>query len=240
MAIIVLQHSDICGAGRLGMTLRDHGFKMDIRRVHAGDRVPTDFEGVDGVMSLGGPQNVGEDHPFMEREYAFLKEAHERQLPVVGICLGAQMIAHALGGDVAKMAAPEVGFPAMDIGPVGQTDTILAGVAWRSHQFQAHGYEVTKLPAGATLLASSAKCKVQAFRAGMRTYGFQFHPECDKGMARAIATDSAEFLHSAGLTKDEFEKQMAAHYDEFARLSDRMCVNIATALIPRYASAVRV
>ena len=55
------------------MTLRDGGFKMDIRRLHAGDAVPTDFEGVDGVVSLGGPQNVGEDHAFMEREYAFLK-----------------------------------------------------------------------------------------------------------------------------------------------------------------------
>ena len=176
----------------------------------------------------------------MEREYAFLKEAHERQLPVVGICLGAQMIAHALGGDVAKMAAPEVGFPAMDIGPVGQTDTILAGVAWRSHQFQGHGYEVTKLPAGAALLASTAKCKVQAFRVGMRTYGFQFHPECDKPMARAIATENVESLNAAGITRDEFEKEMATHYDEFARLSDRICVNIATTLIPRVASAVRV
>lgn len=240
MAIIVLQHSDKCGPGRLGMTLRDHGFKLDIRRLNAGDPLPVDYDNADAVVSLGGPQNVGEEHAFMEPEYAYLKGAHERHLPLVGICLGAQMIAHALGGEVSRMPAPEVGFPVMEIGPVGQTDTILAGVAWRSHQFQAHGYEVSKLPAGATLLASTVRCKVQAFRAGMRTYGFQFHPECDQPMARAIATDSVEFLNAAGVTKDEFEKDMSAHYSEFARLSDRICVNIATALIPRVASAVRV
>lgn len=222
------------------MTLRDNGFRLDIRRLHAGDRVPADFDNVDAVVSLGGPQNVGEEHAFMEREYAYLKAAHERQLPLVGICLGAQMIAHALGGQVTKMASPEVGFPAMNILPAGQTDTILGGVAWKSPQFQAHAYEVSKLPTGASVLASSDKCKVQVYRVGMRTYGFQCHPECDQPMARAIALDAPECLHGAGLTKEEFERQMEREYPVFARLSDRICVNIATMLIPRYASKVLV
>lgn len=222
------------------MTLRDHGFRLDIRRLNAGDAVPRDFDDVDGVISLGGPQNVGEEHPFMEAEYAYLKEAHERQLPLVGICLGAQMIAHALGGTVAKMASPEMGFGTLEIGPVGQTDTILGGVAWKSAQLQHHAYEVSKLPAGASLLASSAKCKVQAYRIGMRTYGFQFHPECDQPMAKALLTDCADDLHAGGLTAEEFGRQLEVKYPEYARLSDRICVNIATALIPRFASAVRV
>lgn len=243
MAILVLQHSNACGPGRLGMTLRDHGFRLDIRRLHEGDVPPVDFDDVDAVVSLGGPQNVGgegADHAFMVREYAYLKEAHHRQLPLVGICLGAQMIAHALGGEVTKMPSPEVGFPLMNILPAGQTDTILAGVAWRSPQFQAHAYEVSKLPPGGALLASSDKCKVQVYRVGMRTYGFQCHPECDQPMAREIALGSPECLHGAGLTAEEFERQMDREYAKYARLSDRICVNIANMLIPRYASKVLV
>jgi len=120
MAIIVFQHDDRNAAGRLGLTLRDHGFKLDIRRLHRGDAVPPDFDEVEGVLSLGGKPNVDDPrdmHPWMDAELAFLREAHARALPVVGICLGHQLIAAALGGEVAKADKPEAGFVRVRLTP---------------------------------------------------------------------------------------------------------------------------
>lgn len=239
MAIIVLQHSDLGGPGRLGMTLRDHGHRLDIRRPDkAGDgAIPADFDNVDGVVALGGPQDVDGDRsrwPWMTREMEFLAEAHARQLPVIGLCLGHQMLAAALGGEIAPMPAPECGFCDLDITPPGQIDPILAGLRWRSPQFQSHAREVAKAPPGASVLASSAKCKVQAMRAGLRTYSFQFHFELDRAGVDAYARHDAStgFLGRAGLNADTVMKQADAQYAVYARLSDRLCVNLATHLMP--------
>ena len=233
MAIIVFQHSSRCRPGRLGATLRDHGFTLDIRRLDEGDPIPPDFDNVEGVVALGGPQNVGEGHAWMEREAEYLREAHERDLPVIGICLGAQMIASALGGEVGPMqGAGEIGFTDVELSPIAHTDTIMAGIAWRSPQFQKHKFEITSLPDGATCLASSSACKVQAFRTGMRTYGFQYHFEADMDMIREFTEESVGDLHAAGLTTDEFKAQCDEKYEMFARLSDRLSVNLATFLWP--------
>lgn len=239
MPILVFQHSDLSTPGRLGLTLRDHGAKLRIIRPDRGETMPTDLDDVDGVISLGGPQNVDEHRanpsrwPWMEREIAILREAHARQMPVVGLCLGSQMLAAALGGEVTPMPKPEMGFCEIQILPAGQTDTVLSGVAWRSRTLQVHGREVSKLPVGATALACSPACKVQAWRAGLRTYGFQFHFECDRPAVDAfIRADAADF-RAAGLDPDAAMRQADEHYPAYARLSDRLCLNIAQYLFPR-------
>jgi GMP synthase (glutamine-hydrolysing) len=239
MAIIVFQHSPLSAPGRLGATLRDHGLKLDIRRLDLlGARgVPPDFDNVHGVISLGGPQNVGESHPWMEAELAYLRKAHELQLPVVGVCLGAQLIAHALGGKVGPLgseAEPKIewGFTKVSINTFGQIETMLAGIPWDSHQFQAHGQEVKQLPPETTLLASSALCKVQAYRAGVRTYGFQYHFECDRAMIDSFIADSVGELKDSGLTPADVAAQADRHSEMFARSADRLSVNIATYLFP--------
>ncbi|MGE3107832.1 MAG: type 1 glutamine amidotransferase [Phycisphaerales bacterium] len=236
MSIIVFQHSPLGTPGRLGLTLRDHGFRMDIRRLdlpatRTTPHVPADFDNVDGVISLGGPQNVGDDLPWMKPEMEFLKEAHARRLPVIGICLGHQLLAHALGGSVGPMEKPEWGFPAVDQHPIANTDIILVGVPWSSRQFQAHGQEVKQLPAGATLLQSSHVCQVQAFRAGLRTYAFQYHFECDREMVRNFAESSVDELSGIGLSPADIKAQADEHYDRFAVIADRLCVNLATFLL---------
>jgi GMP synthase-like glutamine amidotransferase len=243
MAIIVFQHSEICRPGRVGLTFRDHALKLDIRRLDLGDPVPSDFDDVEGVISLGGPQNVDEGHAWMAREVEFLKGAHARSLPVIGVCLGCQLIAVALGGKVQKMPegrGPELGFGDVSILPAGHTDTILAGIAWKSPQLQSHWYEVTDLPAGATLLASSEKCRVQAFRAGMRTYAFQWHPECDRQHADQIVHSCEADMSRAGLTRESWAAQLDASYEKYARLNDRLCLNLATFLVPRVATVMKV
>ncbi|MFN0134135.1 MAG: type 1 glutamine amidotransferase [Phycisphaerales bacterium] len=235
MPILVLQHGPHVLPGRLGTTLRDLGFSLDIRRLDLGHRIPTDLDGLQGVVSLGGEQNVGETHAWMEPELACLRAAHERQLPVIGICLGHQLIAHALGGEVAPMSPPhasEWGFTRVSINTTGQIEPMLAGIAWDSMQFQAHGQEVTKLPPDATLLAGSAACKIQAFRAGIRTFGFQYHFECDRAMIEEFMKGSEDSIRRAGLMPVDVAAQLERHYAEFARLADRLCANLATYLFP--------
>ncbi len=239
MPIIVFQHDAKNKPGRLGMTLRDHAFKLDTRRLDQGDPVPVDFDDVDGVISLGGAANVDDKHGWIEKECAFIRGAHERGLPVVGVCLGAQMIAKALGGTVDKAAQREAGFVDVDLLPVAHTDTIMAGIAWKTPQFSLHRYEVTELPAGGVRLAKSEHCANQAFRVGMRTYGFQYHFEADRPMMNELLADARSDLHAAGMTTDEFSRDADKKYEMFARLGDRLCVNIATYLIPRVGTAIR-
>lgn len=231
--ILALQHSARCTPGRLGATLRDHGFRLDVRRVdlphdRGGSPVPADLDNVHAVLALGGPQNVGDPHPWLEPEMHLLAQAVERGIPVVGVCLGHQILAAALGGEVGPMDTPEAGFHPVELTFEGRNDTILGGVAWKSWQFQSHGHEVKKLPEGAALLASSPACKVQVFRVGHRAYGFQYHFECDRDMAEAYPPGDHDLWTRAGVNTDQLRAQLDDHYEMFARLADRVSVNLAT------------
>ncbi len=240
MPILVFQHQDFENPGRLSATLRDHGFALDVRRVdqHGRAAIPADLDGVQGIVSMGGPQMVDQNLDWMGPEMALIREAHARQLPVIGICLGAQLIATALGGRVAPMATPdgkprqEWGFAPISLSPAGQTETLLSGLPWNAVQFHAHEQEVAQLPADATLLASSAACKVQAFKAGVRTFGFQFHFECDRPMLQQFIHECGSCIQRSGQRAEDLVKQADASYERYARAGDRLCVNLATYLFP--------
>ena len=228
--IVVFQHNDHETPGRLGLTLRDHGFKLDIRRPDRDgpDAIPTDLDNVRGVVIMGGQQNVGDGLPWIQREIDFVAATHKAELPVIGICLGAQVIAKAIGGEVEKMDTPEAGFAPVHIGVPGQTDRILAGIRWTSHQFHTHAHQITSLPAGTTTYVSSDACKVQAFSAGIRTFGFQYHFELDRKQIDTFYEADAAMFEAAGVSKDVLHAQADEHYATYARLGDRLCVNLAS------------
>lgn len=229
--ILTLQHWDAGHPGRFGTTLRDHGFRLDLRRPDKGEQLPKDLDNVHGLLILGGPQNVDEGHSWMREEQDLIRAAHQAEMPVVGICLGCQLVAQALGGEVGPMDKPEQGFTKVSLTLAGQTDTAFAGIPWDSLQAQSHGYEVKKLPDGATLLAYGPHCRVQAFRAGLRTFAFQYHPEADAPMLAAMAHDDA-FNARAGVTREELLRQADEHYARFAVISDRLATNLVLYAFP--------
>ncbi len=233
MAIIVFQHDGANRPGRLGRVLRDQGHRLEVRRLDRGDGLPPDFDNVSGVISLGGHQNVvdaGTDAaPWMEQEIKFLRDASMRHLPVIGVCLGAQLVASALGGEVEPMTEAEVGFHRVTLTPAGHVETSVSGIAWDHMALCHHAQEITKLPVGGTLLASSARCKNQAFKTGLRTYGFQWHFEADRDMALEIHRAAND---DEGLSESDLLAQWEAHGQTFVRLSERLCHNIAACVMP--------
>jgi len=148
----------------------------------AGRPLPAHDE-IAGVVAMGGPMNVDETerHPQLAEEREWLGEAVRREMPVLGICLGAQLLARALGAEVRPGEAPELGFAPVEVS--ASDDPILGGLAPSTTVLHWHS-DVFDLPDGATALAHSAKTEVQAFRHG-NAWGALFHPEADFALLEA-------------------------------------------------------
>lgn len=244
MAILVFEHSDLSGSDRLGETLRDHGQRLQVIRAHRGDTVPAGLEGVDGIVSCGGPQDpTDETLDWMQAELDLLRAAHAAQLPVVGVCLGTQLLARALGGQLRRMPEGiEFGWQEVTLTPAGRDDPIHAGIAWKSMQFQHHRFEVHAPPDGARVLSGSQRCPVQSWALGQRTYGFQYHAEIFPETIDGWIADEPEVLDEAGIEREELARQTDIHYPAFARLAQRLFDSVALLLMPvdrRYQGLVK-
>lgn len=236
MAILIIEHDDLDSSQRLGETLRDHGHKLDVRLLHKGDTLPPDLDNVDGLICMGGPQDTDQqdEHTWMPRELELIKQAHEADIPMLGICLGAQLIAVALGGEVGRMETPELGMAKATLSFFGSNDPVLTGLPWNTTQMHAHGCEVTKAPPGGTPapLVSSAGSKVQAFRVGLTTYAFQYHFEWNKQRCLDIIDHNAKWAEATGVCVEDLKQGVEAHYDMYRHFGDRLCKTIADRLFP--------
>ncbi|HEY5977836.1 MAG TPA: type 1 glutamine amidotransferase [Solirubrobacterales bacterium] len=142
-----------------------------------------DHDAVDGVVAMGGPMNVDDvaTYPALAAEREWLAEAARREMPILGICLGAQLLARALGAEVRRGERPEIGFAHVDVHD--PTDPVVGGLAPRSDVLHWHD-DAFDLPPGAESLASSSLTEHQAFRRG-HAWGVLFHPEADASMVEA-------------------------------------------------------
>ena len=181
--ILVFQHVAHEILGTLDPLLRDAGFRIKYVNFERHPDAEPNLEGYDGLIVLGGPMNVDEvqDYPYLETEIGLIGEAMDREFPVLGIYLGSQLLAKALGAEVKKNPEKEIGW--YDVTPTdeGEEDPLLSTFSGTEKIFQWHG-DTFEIPKGAVRLASSPLCKNQAFRVRDNVYGFQFHMEVDEPM----------------------------------------------------------
>lgn len=179
MKILVLQHLAVEHPGVFRDFLNEDGLSWHTVELDQGEPIP-DLEAFDVMMVMGGPQDVWQEdlYPWLVAEKAAIRRfVAELGRPYLGICLGHQLLADALGGKVGPGAAPEVGTLTISQTDDGRKDPLFSGVPDPIEVLQWHGAEVKQLPEGGTLLARSDICPVQAFRYGRHAYGLQCHVE---------------------------------------------------------------
>lgn len=180
--VLVVQQVECEGPGLLGKC--SGGRPLKVIRVDLGEPVPPTAEGFAGLVVLGGPMNVDETarYPFLDAEKELVQWAITSELPVLGLCLGSQLIARVLGAHVRKAPRSEIGFLRVDATPEAQSDPLMKHFPPFAQVFQWHS-DTFDLPLGAVRLASSRVCENQAFRWGEHVWGFQFHLEVTPPMA---------------------------------------------------------
>lgn len=179
MKILVLQHVDVEHPGIFRDFFRADGFTWDTVELDAGEALP-DVSAYDLMVVMGGPQDVWQEdkYPWLVAEKAAIRKfVVDLGRPYLGICLGHQLLAAAVGGEVTLGNTPEVGMLTVKQTQAGLNDRIFRGMADPIDVLQWHGAEVVSLPDDAHVLASSDVCAVQAFRYRDNAYGFQFHVE---------------------------------------------------------------
>jgi GMP synthase (glutamine-hydrolysing) len=185
---------------RLGEWLRAAGLELDERYVREGDALPADLSGHDGLLVMGGPQASmdGDDvNPELVGVWELLRQAIAADVPTLGVCLGAQLLAQAGGGRTRTGSeGPEVGAQLVAKRDAADADPLFAPLPLSPDVIEWHHDEISELPAGATLLASSPVYAHQAFRVGRSVYGVQFHIETTPQMVRAWAERDAEGIDS--------------------------------------------
>jgi GMP synthase-like glutamine amidotransferase len=182
--VVVFQHVDFCPLAMVGDGLAKDLIDPTIVRLDKGEAVPvlTDF---DIMIVLGGPMDVWQEkeNPWLVPEKTAIREwVEDGDKPFLGICLGHQLLADALGGKVALAKKPEVGV--LDI-KIEQQHPLLDGFGTSKRAIQWHGAEVTRVPPAAKILASTPGCPIAAFQAGSSAFGIQYHVEATDELAYA-------------------------------------------------------
>ena len=177
--VLVLEPDRSCPPDRLSGWAAETGVTLDVRHPDTAAEMPDSIQDYDALIVLGGEMGDGDTaaHPWLEKVRDVLREAREKDLPTLGICLGSQLLASALGGEVQRgNAGLETGVVSVRLTESAQNDPVMAGLPGEAFFSAWHQDAITRLPEGSVLLASGARYPTQAFRCG-RAWGVQFHPE---------------------------------------------------------------
>jgi len=227
LSVLVFQHDPYDGPGYLGEALLRHGASLDIIRLDNDEAVP-DASAFDMLLVMGGTMNVYQEdkYPWLVKETQAIRRAVEAGKAVLGVCLGGQLLAKALGARVRLGAATEIGLVPITLTKAGEADPLFEGlpqveaVEWHNDTFD--------IPAGAVALARSEGCAHQAFRFGERTYGLQFHPEVSPNML-------AEWIKGASKLPSDgsaFQSAVEAKGRALQTRADRLVDNFIRTCIP--------
>jgi len=214
--VLVVEHEDKCPPALVGDWLVEAGCALEVRRPYAGDDLP-DLTAYDAFLVLGGPMGAGDDakHGWLGPVKERVRDAVATGLPTLGICLGHQLIAVALGGTVERNPRGQQ----LGLLPVGWTaeaaaDELLGDLATPRRGVQWNDDVVTRLPAGATLLAATDAGEVQAARFGPAAWGVQLHPEVDVDVLRPWAESDRGSHEARGIDQDALLRDIAAARQE--------------------------
>lgn len=223
MRALIVEHLAHEGAGLVGAALVEAGVRLEVSRTWAGDVLPAP-DGYDLVCVLGGPMSASDAN--LDAEAALLARSTQQGRFTLGICLGAQLLARGLGARVMRGPRPELGLLPIALTDSGRAEPLLAGLDGATVLHWHH--DTFELPRGATLLASSAAYP-QAFRAGARGFGVQFHAECDRAMRADWARRGAAELHAAGVDPATLFDDASARADAHGRAFASAVARLVTA-----------
>ena len=212
--ILTIIHKETTVPGLVGRKLTSLGYELDIRAPIFGETLPDKLEDYAAALMFGGPMSVNDDEPYLQKEMDWIRQVLAAELPYLGICLGAQLLAKVLGAKVSPHAeaVEEIGYY-----PVYATDagSHLFPSTLKVYQWHQEGFE---LPEGAVLLAAGDDFPNQAFQWGDRTYGVQFHPEMTSEMVDFWSTNGA---HLIGPANSQSRAVQLQNHDQYSPQVDQ-------------------
>ena len=174
--VLVFRHVPHEHLGSIGAALSRRGVPIQYIDLASSADQPVDLSSSSGLIVMGGPMSANDPDNYISRELYLIGQAIQANLPVLGVCLGSQLIAKAAGARVYRNPVKEIGWYPVSVTPAGSRDPLVHHFAPAAEVFHWHG-ETFDLPEGAAWLARSEACRHQAFRLGSNVYGFQFHFE---------------------------------------------------------------
>ena len=224
--ILIFQHVPHEILGTFDPLLKRRGVRMRYVNFSRGSVESINLDSYDGLIVLGGPMSVNQldEYPHLKEEIYWIKKAIEKNLFVLGICLGAQLISKALGGEVTKSPSPEIGWFDIQLNSEGKKDPLFEFFNETQKIFQWHG-DAFSIPEGAVNLASSKGCPHQAFRYGKNVYGFQFHLEVNQDLIERWldneVNESELNKHKSYMDIPRIKKETGEYLDSLKALSDK-------------------
>lgn len=216
--ILVVEHEAPAGPGMLGEALRAEGAELVTVGPDTGREIPASLDGYDALIVLGGTPGPTDDDiaPWLPATRELVAQALADEVPHLGVCLGAQILAVVAGGRVSDAALPEVGLCDIALTPAAEGDPLLDGLTASDggplRAMQWHLLEVTELPPGSRSLANNERCANQAFRVGANAWGLQFHLEANAAIAQSWIDDpgAGAQLASFGVSTESIIEPMTA------------------------------
>ena len=230
-SVWVLQHTPSETLGTIEDALRGQRIGAEYIETHAGKPVPGGMADKAGLIVMGGPMGVYEQakYPFLRNEMRLIESALTMGRPVLGICLGSQLLAAVLGAEVKKGKSKELGWHAVTLTEFAAQDPLFAGVRPEFWPFHWHG-DVFSLPKQAVGLAWSQRTPCQAFRYGKNAYGILFHLEVTAEQISQMLSAFAEELREAGGEAGEITAQIPRHLPVLTEIGGEVFGRWASAL----------